>query len=345
MDALSGLIWFVVLLAGNAFFVAAEFSVMSARRSQIEPLADLGKRSAKTALWAMEHATLLLAMCQLGITVCSLLILLLTEPAVHHLVAAPLEAIHLDENVTNVVAFLVTLILVSGAHVVIGEMVPKNLAFARPEITVRVFAPPLVALSRLVRPIIVALNAVSNGVVRLFRVQPRNEAVSAFTLAEVQTIVDHSRREGSLPDPGGRLSAAFEFTEKKVADVAIRLDELVTLPIGATPAAIERAVAKSGFSRFILVDDAGDPQFYVHLKDIIGLDNDELEQPIPRKRLRTLGSVRAESELEVALSWMRASRSHLARSCDQSGHAVGVLFLEDILEVLVGEVRDGTSRW
>ncbi len=252
-----GIMWLFVLLIANAFFVGAEFAVISARRSQIEPLAEAGSRRAKTALWAMEHATLMLAMSQLGITVCSLLILNVSEPAIHHLLEVPLGLTGWSEGVVSTVAFVIALVLVSYLHVVFGEMVPKNLSFSVPDRAVLILAPPLVFLARLSRPIIVALNATANGVLRLFRVEPKSEATSTFTLEEVQTIVDQSRREGVLEDASGTLTAAFEFTTKQVKDVAIPMSALVSLPPTATPGDVERAVARRGFSRYVIrgVDD------------------------------------------------------------------------------------------
>src|ERR1700733_1744301 len=116
-----GIGWLVVLLIVNAFFVGAEFAIISARRSQIEPRADKGSRAAKTALWAMEHATLMLATTQLGITVCSLLILNVSEPAIHDLVSKPLDALHWTVAAVETVSFLVALLVVSFLHVIFGE--------------------------------------------------------------------------------------------------------------------------------------------------------------------------------------------------------------------------------
>ncbi len=165
-----GLVWLVMLLLINAFFVGAEFAIISARRSQIEPRAEAGSRSAKTALWAMEHATLMLATSQLGITICSLIILNVSEPAIHHLLDVPLGLTGWPEQVIGVIAFIVTLTIVSFLHVVFGEMVPKNLSFSVPDRAVLLLAPPLVGVATVFRPIIRALNATANGVLRLFRV-------------------------------------------------------------------------------------------------------------------------------------------------------------------------------
>lgn len=344
MNDWAGLAWLFVLLIANAFFVGAEFAVISARRSQIEPLAEQGRRSAKTALWAMEHATLMLAMSQLGITICSLLILNVSEPAIHHLLEIPLHLTGWSEEVVGTIAFVVTLVLVSYLHVVFGEMVPKNLSFSVPERAVLLLAPPLVFLARIFRFAIVALNATANGVLRLFGVEPKNEATSTFTLDEVQTIVDQSRREGVLDDASGTLSAAFEFTTKQVSDVAVPMSSLVSLPPGATPRDVERAVAKHGFSRYVLLSPGGEPDGYVHLKDVIDLDDDEFDDPLPAKRVRRLVSIFDGTDVEDALSTMRRLGTHVARAFDEAGATTGVVFLEDIIEELVGEVHDATRR-
>jgi len=347
MSDWAGIAWLVVLLVANAFFVGAEFAVISARRSQVEPLAERGSRAAKTALYAMEHATLMLATCQLGITICSLLILNVSEPAIHHLLEGPLGLTGLPEAAVGVVGFVVALLLVSYLHVVFGEMVPKNLAFSLPDRAVLMLAPPLVAVSKAFHPIIVALNWTANHVLRLFRVEPKDEAASTFTLDEVATIVNQSRREGVLDDSAGTVTAVVEFTEKKAADIAVPMAELVTLPERTTPGEIERAVAQHGYSRYVIVDEAGNPTGYVHLKDVLraadGSDAD-MARPIPSKRIHHMVSVLETTDLEDALALMRRSGRHLAQVRDDAGDVRAVLFLEDVIEELVGEVQDATAR-
>ncbi|UNK69668.1 hemolysin family protein [Microbacterium sp. H1-D42] len=344
-----GLVWLVILLAGNAFFVGGEFAVISARRSQIEPLADRGSRAAKTALYAMEHATLMLATSQLGITICSLLILNVSEPAIHHLLEIPLHAMGWDESIVSVTSFVITLALVSFLHVVFGEMVPKNLAFSIPDRAVLLLAPPLVWVSRVFRHIIWALNGIANGVLRLFGVEPKNEAASTFTIEEVATIVDRSRREGVLSDASGAVAAAVEFTDKKARDIAVPLAELITLPQTATPDDVEKAVARYGFSRYVIVDAEQNPIGYVHLKDVLRASEGAeatatVDQPLPAKRVHHMVPVHEETDLEDALAAMRRAGRHLAKVRDHSGETTAVLFLEDILEELVGEVQDATRR-
>ena len=200
MSDWAGLAWLVVLLAGNAFFVGAEFAVIAAKRSQIEPLAAAGQKGAKTSLYAMEHATLMLATSQLGITVCSLLILLVSEPAVHHLLEGPLGALGVPDAWVSVLAFVMALLIVTYLHVVFGEMVPKNISFSLPDKAVLFLAPPLVFVSRVISPIIRSLNAIANGFLRMTGVEPKAEAVSAYTLDEVATIVAESTKTGMLSD-------------------------------------------------------------------------------------------------------------------------------------------------
>ena len=349
MSDWAGIAWLVVLLAFNAFFVGAEFAVISARRSQIEPLAEKGSRAAKTALYAMEHATLMLATSQLGITICSLLILNVSEPAIHHLLAGPLGLTALAEGTVDVIAFVIALLLVSYLHVVFGEMVPKNLAFSVPDRAVLMLATPLVWVSRLFHPVIVTLNWIANHAVRLFGVEPKDEAASTFTLEEVTTIVNQSRIEGILDDAAGTVSAALEFTDKKAADIAVPLTQLVTLPESVTPAEIERAVAKYGFSRYVIVDAGGEPVGYVHLKDILRAAEGphaatDVVRPIPGKRIHQMVPVLESTDLEDALALMRRAGRHLARVRDEHGDTTAVLFLEDIIEELIGEVQDATRR-
>ena len=344
MSDWAGIVWLVVLLAANAFFVGAEFAVISARRSQIEPRAEAGSKRAKTALYAMEHATLMLATSQLGITVCSLLILNVSEPAIHHLLEGPLAWTGLPAEAVSITAFVLTLLGVSYLHVVFGEMVPKNAAFSMPDQAVLLLAPPLVAVSRLLRHIIAALNAIANGVLRLFKVEPKSETNSTYTLEEVASIVSHSTREGVLEDRSGALTAAFEFTTKRAADLVVPSDKLVVLPEGATPEDVEAAVARHGYSRYPIADANGGLEGYVHIKDLVRTGEDRMAEPIPAKRIRQMMSLLAETELEDVLARMQARGIHLAQVHDAQGAILGVVFLEDVIEELVGEVHDATRR-
>jgi CBS domain containing-hemolysin-like protein len=339
-----GIGWFFVLLLGNGFFVAAEFAVITARRAQIEPRAEAGSRPAKITIKAMEKVSLMLATTQLGVTICSLLILTIAEPSVHDLLEPGLHAIGLPEGAVAGVAFAITLILVSFLHVVIGEVVPKNISFSIPERAALILVPVLYGMAQVVRPIVVSLNATANGILRIFGITPKDEANSTFTLDQVEDIVEHSTREGVLSDTSGALSNTFEFTEKKVRDAAVNIEAVVSFDESVTPREIEQAVAKYGFSRYPLTGAGSEIVGYLHLKDVIDLDSNEVDQPFPSKRVRNLISLSANMELEDALASMRRVNSHMAKVLDRGGNVRGVLFLEDILEELVGEVQDATRR-
>lgn len=341
---LHGLVWLVVLLASNAFFVGAEFAVITAKRAQIEPRAERGNFAARLTLRGMEKVSLMLATAQLGITVSSLLILVIAEPSIHHLLEIPLAAIGLDGATGYVTAFVIALLLVTYLHVVLGEMLPKNLAIAIPDRAALVLVPALYFVAATVKPIVWGLNQVSNLILRLFGFTPRDEAHTAYTLEQVEGIVAVSREEGLLSDGSGAVQNTFEFTEKQVRDVLLPLTEVIVLPEDASARSVQSAVAEYGFSRYPIRSGSGDLIGYWHIKDALHAYESELDRALPAKRLRRLISVSETMELEDALDSMRRAGAHIARCHDVRGSVIGLLFLEDIIEELVGKIEDATRR-
>ena len=338
-----GILWLAVLLVGNAFFVAAEFAVISARRSQIEPLAEEGSQRAQTTLRAMENVSLMLACAQLGITVCSLLILQVAEPAIHHLLAVPLEAVGMPMEIADVVAFAIALLAVTFLHVTFGEMVPKNISVSMADKAALLLAPPLMLIARGVKPAIVALNWSANHILKLMRIEPKDEVSSSFTLEEVQSIVQESTRHGLVVDDAGLITGALEFSEHTASEVMVPLDKLVMLKAVTTPEEFEKAVSRTGFSRFPMLDDEGMLSGYLHIKDVLSIPEAGYQHPIAESRIRSLANLAVEDEIEKAMSVMQRTGSHLARVIGADGHTQGVLFLEDVIELLVGEIRDATQ--
>ncbi len=335
----------VLLLAANAFFVGAEFAAMSARRSQLEPLAEAGNKGAAVALRALRRTGILLATSQLGITVCSVLLGAISEAALHHALTPLFERIGISALVADAAALALALAIVVFLHVVYGEMIPKNIAIARPERSAILLVPSLVTVSRVVAPVIHAMDWVSKAILRLFGVDPKDEVASAFTAEEVAHILDESRHEGLVADEHyERLGAALEFSDKDAADVGVPVSALVTVTSSATPIDIERLVARHGYSRYPVVDEAGDLGGYLHLKDVLYADEQERGQPVPAKRVRRMANVRRGDEVESVLQTMQDTGSHLARVVADDGSVVGVVFLEDVLEELVGEVSDASQR-
>ncbi|WP_147917916.1 hemolysin family protein [Ruania zhangjianzhongii] len=344
MSSPTALLVTVVLLLGNAFFVGAEFAIMSVRRSQVEPLADAGSRSARTVLWALEHVSLMLACAQLGVTVCSVGLGAVAEPAIAHLLEGPLTAVGLPAGASHAVALVIALAIVVYLHVVIGEMVPKNLAVAAPGRAALWFGPPLVWISRVLSPLIRFLNWLANGVLRLVGIEPKDEVTSTFTAEEVAAIVERSRAEGLLQDELGLLTGAIEFSEADAGSVMVSGTGLTTLPIGCTPAEVERAVARTGFSRFPIVEDVTIVG-YLHVKDVLYAETPvQRTAPVPPWRVRPLAVAHTDDEIETVLGAMQRTGAHVAGVKGPAGESVGVVFLEDILEELVGEVRDSMQR-
>ena len=314
----------VALLAGNAFFVGAEFAVTSSRRSQLEPLAEAGDARAATALWALRHISRMLATAQLGVTVCSTGLGVVAEPAIAHALTPLLISLGIGRG---------------GAH------------------PVAVFG-----------PVITVLNGFANRVLHLMGLETREEVSAAFNAAEVASIVERSTAEGVLEDDTGLLAGALEFSEETAGSVMVPLDALTTLPEDCTPEDVEQAVAVTGFSRFPLVagggheaadadedeDRRGGPRDsscgstaitgYLHFKDVLYTTGAQRGESVPAWHARALVPVHAGDEVESVLAAMQRTGAHLGRVEDVDGTTVGVVFLEDILEELVGEVNDAMQR-
>jgi CBS domain containing-hemolysin-like protein len=160
----------------------------------------------------------------------------------------------------------------------------------------------------------------------------------------VEDIVEESQRSGTIADASQTISKTFEFTEKIVGDVKHPLDSLISLPPDATPAMLQEAVSEHGFSRYPVKSEAGDLVGYWHIKDALIDDPERLNKPLQSKRMRTLISVSEAAELEDALAQLRKYGAHVARTFSADGKITGCLFLEDIIEVLVGEIQDSTTR-
>ena len=341
----------ILLLAGNAFFVGAEFALVSARRSQIEPLAEAGNRRAAVTIDAMENVSLMMAGAQLGITVCSLGLGATAEPAIAHLIEPILEDLGISASWVHPIAFVLALSLVVFLHMVLGEMVPKNIALAGPERSAMALGPPLRAIVVALRPFIAGLNAVANLVLRLLRVDPQDEVASAFTRDEVATMIGESSREGMLDeDEVNLLEGALDLSEAVAGDLLIPIDELTTVDADAPTRALYDAAVRSGFSRFPVRDATGTPSMYVHIRDAlaerdIASSHDWLVPgAVGDLPLRRLPSVPADLPVTEVVTTMRDESAHLAQVVDASDEVMGVVALEDALERMIGEVRDPAHR-
>ena len=275
---------------------------------------------------------------------CSVGLGALAEAALHHLIAPPLAALGLPALWADGLALALALLVVVYCHVVIGEMIPKNLAIAGPERSALLLVPVLALVSRALRHVVALMSALSKRIVSAMGVEPKDEITSAFTAEEVAHIVAESRREGLIDDhDGGLVRMSLEFSDKTAQDVAVPATDLVTIDDETTPEQIGRLVARHGFSRFPVRDEEGQVAAYLHLKDVLYADDERYTEAVPIKRFRRLATVRPVDPVEDVLATMQRTGAHLARVVDVTGTVLGVVFLEDVIEVLVGEVTDATQ--
>jgi CBS domain containing-hemolysin-like protein len=334
----------LVLVLANGFFVGAEFALISVRRSQIEPHAARGSARARQVLHGLENLPQMMAAAQFGITVCSLTLGAVAEPTVAHLLEPVFHAVHLPGDLIHPLGYVIALAVVVSLHLVIGEMVPKNLAMAAPERTALWLSPGLVGFARLCRPVTAALGACARLVLRAFGVELRDEVEAVFTSEQLNRLVEDSGQAGLLePEAQERLEDALELGSRPVTDVLLTRASLVTVTPAVTPREIEELTVRTGYSRFPVCAE-GDGAFmgFLHVKDV--LDLEAAERAVPQHVWRPMATLRAELPLDDALTVMRRAATHLAQVADGAGRVLGLVALEDVLEMLVGEVRDPSHR-
>jgi magnesium and cobalt exporter, CNNM family len=328
------LIGFLTLVV-NAFFVGAEFALISVRRSQIEPEAEAGNRRARSVLWGLEHVSALLAAAQLGITLCTLVLGIVAEPAIAHLLEPVFDAVGVPHGLVHPISFVIALAAATYLHMLLGEMVPKNIALAEPTRTALLLGPPLVTLARALRPVIFTVNAFANGLLKLLRVETKGEVSATFSDDELARLVRDADDAGLLDGRSAeRLRDALELGRRPVRDVVMPIERVVYARAGTTPEQLEQLAAESGFSRFPVLDEGRRILGYLHVKD--ALDATPRDVPFPVSAMRPIARVRATTPLDDVLTAMRRSRTHLAAVVDEDGTPVGLVTMEDVLRELVG---------
>ena len=347
-----GVLVAILLIAANAFFVGAEFSLISARRDRLEALAEQGKARAVTVIRAGEQLSSMLAGAQLGVTVASILLGRIGEAAVADLLRKSFALTDMHPALVHTLSFAIALAVVVTLHVLLGEMVPKNIALAGPERTAMLLVPPYLAYVRAARPFIVFYNQCANAVLRALRVEPKNELDTAVSMAQLSEMIAESVSEGLLDhEEHTRLTRALQIRTRVVADVARPLTDIRAVQVaqagsGPTVGAVEQALAQTGYSRFPVVGLDGDFIGYLHIKDVLTLGDDP-QTVIDLALVRPLPRVPESLPLADALSRMRRSNSHLALVTAGSvdgGQLVAIVAMEDLVEDLVGAMRDGSRQ-
>ncbi|GAA3385636.1 hemolysin family protein [Cryptosporangium minutisporangium] len=336
----------VVFLAANAVFVAAEFSLTSLDRPRVQRLADRGSERDARVLAALRTLSFQLSGCQLGITVSSLVLGYLAEPSIGRLLHPAFEAAGLSAGVAKTASYLAALILATAVQTVFGELVPKNAAVSEPLGTARLVAPILRAFSAACKPLILALNGSANWVIRKLGIEPQDELGAGRSRAELRSVVSASVEHGALAPGTARLvRRSLAFDDRTVADVLTPRTKVCALADHSTVADLAAECRRTGFSRFPVFEHQLDNVLgVVHVKSVFRYrDEDRARTPI-REVIEPFGVVPETLELDEALGQLRAEPLQMAAVIDEYGGLAGVVTLEDLIEELVGEVRDEHDR-
>lgn len=347
---LFGVVLTFILILINAFFVGAEFSLISSRRDRLEALIEAGKPRARLVLGATEHLSMNLAGAQFGITVASLLLGKVGEPAIAHLIEAPFDALGVPHSVLHPAGFAISLLLVSILHIILGEMVAKNIALAGPESVAMMLVPAHTVFVKITRPIILFFNWIARITLALFGIEQKDELDSTVSPAELASMIAESRQEGLLDaEEHTRLKRALAQPRRHIREVMIPAHEVRTIPlVGAGPRLgdLEQAVEDTGFSRFPVTGKDGTYVGYVHVKDILDRELDPASGPdtvLARSEVRPLIAFDPDTALDKALRLMRGRSRHIAQVVD-GGQQIGIVTMEDLIEEYVGTVSDGTHN-
>lgn len=331
----------VILLAANGFFVAIEISLLAVRRTRIEELADQGDRRAKRALKALQELSVTFSGAQLGITMCSLGLGLIAEPAVAVAFARLFAQTALPTGLVPVIAVVIALSLTVFLHMVIGEMAPKNVAIARADTVTLALITPFAAYVSVFRPLIVTLNASANLLLRLVRVTPVDEHELVHTADELAYVVAEANDSGRIAEEDARvIDAALRLsTIDAQAAMTPRVD-VIAVEQQHTVTDVLTEAMNSGYSRIpVFRDDIDQIVGVVHVKDLL-IDEHVDPAAFAHTVMRPLPAVPESLPLDRLLAEMRRQRAHAAVVVDEFGGTAGLITLEDVLEELIGEIAD-----
>ncbi|MEU8103934.1 hemolysin family protein [Nonomuraea muscovyensis] len=329
----------LALLALNALFVAAEFAFVSSRRHRLEEMASGGNRlvrlTAKSAVGGSRQLSLMLAGAQLGITLCTLILGQVTEPAIEHSLEPVFAAVGVPEQLRMPIALTLALTLVTFLHMVIGEMAPKSWALTHPERAALLLTLPFRAFVTVMRPLLSALNGLTNVILRLFGVQPRDELATTRTPRQLAMLVGESGRMGLLDrEEHDLLTRALRLQAEGIERLMVPIGEAVIVPQSADAAHIRRVARDSGHLR-LLVGDPGDVRGVLHARDAL-LQPARLAGDLARQAPR----LACVTQVPEAVTALQEARAHVALVTGQDGAVIGLVTLTD----LIGELLDTRAK-
>ncbi len=337
----------VVLLALNGFFVASEFALLAARRSKIEQLAAEGDRRAEHALAGSRELTLMLAGAQLGITMCSLGLGAVAEPALAGIIEGLLgKAFSLSSTAEHIIGFTFGLSIVVFLHMVVGEMAPKSWAISHPEDSALRVARPFRLFVSVFRPLIRFLNWLANVSVRAVGVEPQDDRAMAHSPAELQLLLDESAGHGSIAaEEHALLTRSLELSGLTAADAMTARRDIVAVAADVTVEVAAAEAQRTGRSRVVVHEgDLDHVRGFVHVKDLLGLPDGSWSTTLVGDVARAIMVTPEHHRLEDLLLEMRTGRHHIGLVVDEHGTVMGVVTLEDVIEELIGDFDDESDR-
>ena len=345
MSPALGLVAVFFLIIANGFFVAAEFALVAVDRAKVENDVEAGRRRARVAKGLLARLSFHLSGAQLGITVTSLLIGFLAEPAIAELLHPVLEPL-LGSTAMIGVSLVIAIFLATVVQMIVGELVPKGLAIARPETTVYYLGPLVRMYGIIFGPLIRMLNGAANRTVRMLGVEPTEELSHVRTLSEMQILVSASSRGGVLDDSASQLlTRSIRFEGKSAEDVLVPRTAVTALQSSDTVDALVEASVSTGHSRFLVYgEDLDDIVGTVHVRAVHAVPREQRSTTLVSSLMRPMLELPESRDLADVLRDLRRARTHLAVVVDEYGGTAGIITLEDILEEIVGEIGDEHDR-
>ncbi|HJM28479.1 MAG: hemolysin family protein [Acidimicrobiales bacterium] len=335
----------ILLVLFNGVFVAVEFALVAARRPKMERLAQSGNRPAKIGIELMTDLPLSISGAQLGITISSLGLGLVAEPAFAKIVEVIFtDPLGLPSSLSHAIAFGLALFIVVFLHMVLGEMVPKNFALTNSELV-------LCRLSRfhrsfvfIFRPVIWFLNMVSRLLLKPFGINQVAELGIAYTVQEIHTLIGEVRTGGNMDQTSHDiLAGALLFQDQPVSSVMVPWRSVVSVDVDAPIGKIQTIAAQSGHSRIPML--SGDRIVgFVHVKDLLYLENGEEQLKLSQNRIREILITPSTRTLDELLREMRETQIHFALVGESDQNFQGIVTLEDVLEAIVGDIIDESDR-
>lgn len=329
------------LVVACGAFVAAEFAFVTVDRATVDRAVERGDRGARGVQHALRHLSTQLSSAQVGITVTNLLIGFLAEPAIADLVSGPLESAGLPENAVHAIALAIALILATGVTMIFGELVPKNLAIAAPLRTALMVAPFQRGFTIAAGPLIRAFNGTANAILRRIGIEPQEELASARSAEELTSLVRRSAEQGTLETGTATLlQRALAFGDRSAHEIMTPRGRVVTVDEDDAVASVVDAARESGRSRFPVLGDGGAFTGIVHIKRAVSVPFEQRDDVAVAEIMDPPVLVPESLELDDLLDNLRAGGLQMALVVDEFGNVAGLVTLEDLVEEIVGEVRD-----